>query len=152
MDHRLGPLPLPVRTDRILALADAIERALAPDASPTVGFNMGTLEGQALPERRDMTGHSCGTVCCILGWVYRLWPDESTRVDRLDIEPREILGMFYWNWDELIMPPDWRRGEYSAQEAVAVLRHLAETGSVDWDLYQHLRPASPPRHDHGRWG
>lgn len=118
------PLAEGLRVDRILLLADEIER-------PTLGlgFHMGNIETQT----------ACGTVCCIVGHVHHMF-------GTTDIwEARKALGLGCLTaHTNLFVPPGWAddwatvAAKYPRERAVRVLRHLAATGIVDWDV-----PASP---------
>ena len=107
----------------ILKVANAIESACRPDAKPEIGFNMGVWKASG---RKDYTGHDCGTVACIAGWTEHLFPKTC---------PPISLGIDIHQFEALSMPPGWRTSRsYTPQHAVAVLRHLAETGRVDWSI------------------
>ena len=100
--------------ERVLKLAEWIEN-LAPDDF-------------------DMTAwrHRCGAPACIAGHTYALFEPESfdlrgrteyTRAKRLlDLRPIQAAGLF--------TPTHQRR--ITNTDAARVLRHLAETGVVDW--------------------
>lgn len=121
--------------ENVLAVAAAIEGHTIPD----LGFNMGNWVAKESSTRPDRSGHSCGTVACIAGWTKRI----RTQI------PVGINEDFYWGpeakWlgldvdegEELFFGDDWtcaHLNDVTPSEAVAVLRHLAETGEVDWSV------------------
>ena len=116
-----------MNVENILAVAQAIEDAAKPEAKPDFGFNMACIGGEATERRPDRTGHNCDTVACIAGWAIHLFPGSGVA---------EALGISDSNrqLDNLIMPPNGRDGRYTVENAVAVLRHLAATGVVDWTV------------------
>lgn len=129
-----------MNVENILKVAAAIEDAAKPGAKPKVGFNMGVWHdtGDA-----DQTGHNCGTVCCIGGWTNFLFADDPMQVGMQ--EAMKSLGLGPLPADDLFCPP---RSQYAGSwdsitpaHAVAVLRHLAATGKVDWSIGA---PSSPP--------
>lgn len=118
--------------ENILKVADAIEHAAKKRSRPKLGFNMRTVRGIPLPDAPDMTGHNCQTIACIAGWtqaVHKL--PESNFWAR---DTREVLGLTHDEAHALFEPPYWWEGKYTTAKAVAVLRHLAESGEVDWTV------------------
>lgn len=123
--------------ENILKVADAIEQHSIPD----LGFNMADFLGTY----EDRTGHGCGTTACIAGWghaiIHGTYDAEFTYVD-----PDEIAGwlgishvpacnLFYADNHPLNARDSSGRSwfdEITPKTAVSVLRHLAETGEVDW--------------------
>ncbi len=115
-----------MNVENILKVADAIEAACAPDAKPEIGFNMDGGPFHPIDGVPDLSGHNCNTVCCIAGWG------------------RAVLGVDAWydakpdkasDYDKLICPPGYTdHYRYKPAHAVAVLRHLAATGEVDWTV------------------
>lgn len=113
--------------ENILKVADAIEQ----HSIPTLGFNMnwwGYTFDPTKPEnqKHDKSGHNCGTVACIGGWTETLFKTTDAR-SALELPTSVATQLFY---------PD-QNGAPQAYEAtpvhaVRVLRHLAETGKVDW--------------------
>lgn len=101
---------------RILALADLIEA------------NEGDF---------DMSNwtHSCGTPACIGGWA--AWE----ALDRPSVLPSIFPHGRASSWldisdeqgDALFIPDIWLSA-VTASQAATVLRHLAETGEVDWNI------------------
>ena len=117
-----------MRKDRILALADLIEQQPHTDEDAAEGFTMESIT------------HDCGTPACIAGWA--AW-EASGRQSRdlydiyADVEgqAREFLGIGYSEADVLFYPPfPVIYATVTPTEAAATLRHLAETGRVDWSV------------------
>lgn len=114
----------------ILAVAYAIERHSIPD----LGFNMQYWGAPTTKEVPDRTGHNCGTVACIAGWASRLSLGRplTGRDDAYSIGD-DFIGIGN-KVDGLFMPSFKNWNDVSPAHAVAVLRHLAETGKVDWSV------------------
>jgi hypothetical protein len=119
--------------ERILALADLIEKQEHTGLDSKSGFNMG-----------DFT-HYCGTPACIAGWAIAMkLGDLSCDVDKeIFISGKSyssLAGEFLGIGEELHVelffssPGEIPLDEVSPQIAASVLRHLAETGEVDWSI------------------
>ena len=144
--------------ENILAVANAIETHSIPD----LGFNMGWHIGSLADDPNntamvDRSGNGCGTVACIAGYANVIATGEKNTSFLTDVEfdsAADWLGLDHYDADELfyaktITESRWEDGEIAlaprslssidATEAVAVLRHLADTGIVDWSV-----AASPP--------
>lgn len=119
--------------ERILHLADAIETG-----SEILGFNMNYEYATLDDPSCDKSDHGCGTVACILGWTVHLFckrptlcqlQDRHLAASLLAINEDKAYHLFY---------PSQRYGvkysEVTPQKAARVLRHLAETGKVDWSV------------------
>lgn len=112
--------------DRILALADLIEQQPHTSPSSERGFTMA-----------DFT-HDCGTPACLAGWA--AWESEN-RPEVIEwslaaSKATQFLCIGYDMADELFEPDDiagWDR--ITPAHAAFTLRHLAETGVVDWSAY-----------------
>lgn len=124
-----------LNVENILKVADAIEAAAKPDATPAMGFNMNlwcdAVENAEDPMYADLTGHGCGTVGCIGGWTQTLLgrPDDNEELTG------DLLGLDYVAAARLFYPIQIARWEdITPARAVAVLRHLAATGVVDWNV------------------
>lgn len=123
--------------ERILALADLIEKQPHVDYSANFGFNMEDYR------------HDCGTPSCIAGWATALahglnegnTPIEGsahcTAVAFLSINSQDGMELFQ---PRGIHPDEW--GNITPAHAAFTLRHLAETGKVDWSAYEAVRGAS----------
>ena len=129
-----------METERILELADLIEAG-----QPNLHFNMSTWGEPAW--RHTATEHLCGTAACIAGWTVARFgkSGRATKVDhRRPVEfhgpvsdtAATVLGLDVDVAEGLFMPCLLRDGvsigEVTASHAVRTLRHLAETGEVDW--------------------
>ncbi len=123
-----------MHVENILKVADAIEQHSIPD----LGFNMNLwFEGDGT--YADFSGHRCGTVACIGGTAGLVI--EGIK-DCNEIDAARILGLgdgdgyddragqlFY---PKSIESVDWSK--ITPAQAARTLRHLAATGTVDWDL------------------
>lgn len=126
--------------ERILTLADIIEAQPHTGVDAEKGFNMNSI-----------LHNYCNTPCCIAGWAVWEAQGRPERVDRykyetgLEIPAAEYLEMpldpqhdcgsamrlFYPDDDEI---NDRNYQDLQPSEAAKVLRHLAETGKVDWSI------------------
>lgn len=95
-------------------------------------------------------GYNCGTACCIAGTMGLIYYGESkvNEPDWIFTDDRlcDDLGLDRWTMSELFMPWDYRdtnkfpgkNGDVSPtitpQCAAKVIRHLIETGVVDWSV------------------
>lgn len=126
--------------ERLLKVADAIEASLKPEAKPVAGFNMRFYSARNEVTTPDHTGHGCGTVCCVAGWttIVRSGVVPSGIVEDdlvMDIE-LNWLELDY-NQTDLFYPWSVLTSEWSnipAEQAVRTIRHLVETGVVDWTI------------------
>jgi len=111
--------------ENILAVADAIETHSVPD----LGFNMGGyfFEGE------DADDGKCGTVACIAGWTCKVLGEPSNEYEH-GWTAGDHLGLDHEQRTLLFTPRGWLGSPeiFKARHAVRVLRHLAETGEVDW--------------------
>lgn len=121
--------------ENILKVAQAIEDAAKPDAKPEFGFNMAGFRA-IRGYWPDRTGHDCGTTCCIAGWAAGTggdgWQIEARARERLGLTISEANRLFFAEDAEGNISTDLEKVEPA--HAVAVLRHLAETGVVDWTV------------------
>lgn len=123
-------------TENILKVADAIENHTIEG----LGFNMGNFIGSADAAHADKTGHNCGTIACVAGWSYAV-RNGGVKPEPVDVEDfkwevdGEWFGLETQKANILFYgyPGD---GDSSPkpEKAVAVLRHLAATGEVDWTV------------------
>lgn len=133
-----------VNRENVLKVADAIEK----HSIEWLGFNMdewAAEAGKSYPDRLD----SCSTVACLAGWTYvvrypsttpeqllRLSDDFYSGKQRTVLTRAEtFLELTDRESDDLFRPSGagaWNKIEPS--KAVAVLRHLAETGVIDWSI------------------
>lgn len=118
--------------ERILELADHLERLMDPATETEAGFSMSIWDSEGEDLRGqypDHSGHDCGTLCCIAGWTERLWPEP-------DDYAGDILGLSRAMSYDLFEPRESYPDPYTStpRRAAAVLRHLAATGEVDWSI------------------
>lgn len=121
-----------MNTERLLALADVIERTPHREIVETyaeeapAGFNMGTWH--------------CGAVCCIGGWAEAMFvlnkrhrADVTTAAWALGLDELTADRLFYpgeeSGWDIELSYDD-----ITPVMAAVVIRDLAQTGSVHWSL------------------
>ena len=117
--------------ERIMEIADLIETG-----HERMVFDMGVFGDE----------HPCGTAACIAGWtVARFGENDDTKeidhrrpVLNFDVfdDALSVLGLSFPEARQLFAPNEERDGvsmtEVTASHAVRTLRHLAETGEVDW--------------------
>lgn len=118
-----------LQVDRIRHLADVIEAQPHTELNDSTGFNMS-----------DWT-HNCGTPSCICGWANHLRNESEGRTVML-ASPREAGRWLGFDDDDdrryvlfkpsTIDPDNWNA--ITPAHAAAVLRHLADTGVVDWSV------------------
>jgi hypothetical protein len=128
---------MPVNAENALKVADAIEKRTVPH----LGFNMNYMIAAANNDfaKDGLNVDNCDTVACIAGWTNVLggkrWSATySFAGDYLGLRPEQHDQLFYAS-----NHPDADEGdeygpltEISPEQAVRTLRHLAETGEVDW--------------------
>ena len=118
---------------KILELADVIER------QPTVSSRFAG-KGFRMADHR----HSCGTPSCIMGWASWMFGGDAVDVVDDDAALRNIfsvdmqIDLTYPVYDyATISANPGEPGHITASHAAAVLRHLAETGEVDWTVTEY---------------
>jgi hypothetical protein len=117
-----------MNTDRIRQLADVIERQPHTPITAESGFNMGNWE------------HDCGNPACICGWANFVQNELNGTEHRIGspVHARNWLGLEMEQASALFKPngdssyETWE--EITPTHAAAVLRHLADTGRVDWSV------------------
>lgn len=122
---------IPFKKERLLYLADIVAAQEWTPASATSGFNMGWWF------------HPCGTPSCIAGFAAA----ESGMGGDIPVEVRAIAWMTNstinnaivmldcWpNTVGLLFAPKLYLPAITPARAAAVLRHLAETGEIDWKV------------------
>lgn len=110
--------------ERILALADLIEQQPHTEIGAASGFNM-----------EDFT-HPCGTPACIAGWAAFMF-DKEFEPGKTTMKYSEhagmLLGLDYRKAADLfLLTPGIGLEEITPAHAATTLRHLAETGDVEW--------------------
>lgn len=109
--------------ERILKLADVIE-ATPHKPEPKTKRPNSNLRGF------NMASWHCGTVGCIAGWAGKIFDCHYAYAG-------EALDLPWATSDALFMAKGihWSRmDQIKPAHAAAVLRHLAETGKVDWSV------------------
>ena len=112
-----------LNVDLLLRLADVIEQQEDTDWDAPSGFAMSNYE------------HSCGTPCCIAGWLTEIEGEFDNTHESTSAQGR--LGITGDQCFRLFAPVHMhaRKGDrdhITARHAAAVLRNLARTGKVDW--------------------
>lgn len=135
-----------INVENILRTADAIEQGSVRG----LGFNMMywmSDTGVAPDQRPD---HACGTTACIAGWAVTVMKRRAeaprdidgfaikiyrrdggfmaAAADWFGLEGKDAYNLFYAQGSGLL------RSQVTSAQAVAVLRHLAATGEVDWTI------------------
>ena len=123
--------------ERILKVADAIEN----HHFKTLGFNMESFIAEHSSDRSE---HDCGTTACIAGWVHALQKGIKKTLmcklaDDIGEYAQKYLGLNDHQADRLFYEVN---SNITDKEAVKVLRHLAETGVVDWQIVYDEREAA----------
>lgn len=140
----------------ILRVAKAIE----DHEIASLGFNMSDyfstnkrLWSKNNPDR-DRTGHRCGTVACIAGWALacRAVDEGLVKPDATEDALRQAVTTYQRGGTETVASEylglDYTQREHlfcggklagtlspiRPETAVAVLRHFAETGEIDWSV------------------
>jgi hypothetical protein len=119
-----------MNTDHIRHLADVIERQPHTDLNAPTGFCMTNWT------------HNCGTPACIAGWANFVQDDGDLYLGDISAAAR-WLGITRSQAGELFAPdenlceedgPLFLWSDITPTHAAAVLRHLADTGCVDWSV------------------
>lgn len=125
-----------MNTENIIKVADAIEQHSIPD----LGFNMRALIDEA--DSINVPNHfeePCGTVACIAGWAYVLAGGSVKTRDPVKVweTATDWIGFETGGEARDLFAPHEHLGRFTRltpTQAVAVLRHLAATGEVDWSI------------------
>lgn len=120
-----------LQIDRIRQLADIIQAQPHTPITAESGFNMCNWT------------HTCGTPACIAGWAnFVRTDDDGTFLGDMSAAAM-WLGITKSQAEELFAPdedfeeedgPLFLWSEITPTHAAAVLRHLADTGRVDWSV------------------
>lgn len=109
--------------EAIIELANALEQGL-----PNVRFDL--FDWLEL--------RSCGTQACIAGHAVILRKGlayaSKMNAHRIALEAEEILGLDRGKANDLFTPAPGEGYLNDPRRAARVLRHLAETGDVDWNI------------------
>jgi hypothetical protein len=140
-----------MNTERILLLADFIESL--PDERLDMCFWAKDVDGdENLDVSPETVLHNCGTAACIGGWTEALFNPtrltfrgtsglwNTTQDGPLDKDSAgTLLGLTVAQAHDLFLPPhtngngSW--ADITPAIAATTLRHLAETGRVEWGHY-----------------
>lgn len=120
-----------LQRERILQVADEIEKL------PPRNFDMHSWADEV---------DGCGTVCCIGGHIALHKLSDATATDEavadwLGIEVELAERLFLPGDVYNVLTLDEMRAAWAATPAqgAAVLRHLADTGEVDWTIPKRMR-------------
>lgn len=123
--------------ENVLAVAECIGTATC---DVNLGFNMGAFVAKWASGAFDKSGRECGTTACIAGWTRRVRTKKPVRaVPTGNFDWRKEgawLGLSEAEAHDLFCAEDEAYGrldDITPSQAVSCLRHLAETGKVDWE-------------------
>lgn len=129
-----------VNVENINRVADAIETGELVKRG--IGFNMISLALKSNTTDVDHF-HACNTVACIAGWAYaishpKISPGRlagaALGAETIQRGAASFLGIGRDVAIWLFFPIAYDWGGITPAHAVAVLRHLARTGEVDWSI------------------
>jgi hypothetical protein len=132
-----------VNVENILALADLLETPQVAAHFDMQMYENLTEEGEELARRDGPVAAltaSCGTTACIAGWeVARLGRADfgnaySIAMDSLGLTHSEAGSLFVPGISTTEMSTGHSPYEADGKQAAKVLRHLAETETVDWSV------------------
>lgn len=131
---------LPDKKSKLHYVADMIEAQALVEKG--IGFNMYDYRSDSEDGKQtDKFGHSCGTVACIAGWTMLLEKGADYGKNKaLDFHAQatRLLNLTRDESDELFTMDNSYGGtlyDVTPARAVAVIRHFADTGAVDWDSF-----------------
>jgi hypothetical protein len=126
--------------ERLEIIAKWLE-AGAPHVDGTYGFNMDVF---LLHNRQDYSGEYCGTAMCIGGAAIQFFSKLASNCRNKDARARDLLGLADVEAKKLFYPytldrhfknsRDWEWSQIKPQDAAKVIRHLIDTGEVDWEI------------------
>lgn len=148
--HKVCDLPEGARTDRLLELADMIEKFPEHFSMETVftgnAFRespTGRMEGIPF----DEWVHTCGTSACILGFVKKLYFTPIEQPGLYETLCGEALGLDPDSFDAMCYPSGRSKqcfnyiGVIDARVGATFLRRVVETKRVDWSLIDDVMDA-----------
>lgn len=127
--------------ENILELADVIEKQSIPD----LGFNMAYYFAD---DYNDYSGHRCDTTACIYGFAMTIMCSGdyldarfSSAISYYDVDEwlgvDVTMGARIRYYLDAVRNSDGRPVvEITPHQAARTLRHLAETGNLDWAVGQ----------------
>jgi hypothetical protein len=143
---------------RLLFLADAIEKGVKDHEFDMLAWlYQVTSEGDYYSGPRNIP--NCRTVGCLAGTACVVFLDPNNRPPSSTMVPRvaaDLLGLTLDEADDLFMPRFVRGfceemvlldNSDIKKEAIRVLRHLANTGEIQWDLEKVWRRKSEKSSD-----
>lgn len=132
--------------ERILAVAAAIENYSIPgfgfdmrDFISSTAFEAAFMGDDSREIDQDPFGHECKTTACIAGYTLLLFaPERAGRGEAVSDIAANLLGIEHdiVAQNRLFYMIDAQRGwdDATPELAAQVLRNLAATGEVDWDI------------------
>lgn len=147
-NQRVAILPDDARTDRLLELADLLDKH--PEK-----LNMRYIYGEDRPIEINKYGavryktvdefvHTCNSAACIQGWFQLMLFDQNEYLDVCAAEVATRLGLDEESFDAMCCPTGlspqgveylWVKDGHIAAE---FLRKTVETRRVDWSVVDHL--------------
>ena len=125
-----------MNVDNILKVADAIEHHSVPDMvfHMNYEFTKSPVVESADMKARGIGVRDCGAAACIIGWTNTVLPS-SGPIGSFS-RASQALGLDYDTAESLFYPENYRFSydDVTSEQAASVLRKLASTGSVDWDV------------------
>src|SRR5262245_29537161 len=125
-----------INVKNVTKVANAIEScSLAKREKNPIGFNMDTF-GSTDTHFKDHTGHHCGTNACIAGWTVALLTPKNYNSYGAPYVAQDLLGLNDAQANRLFYALGYGRrlNNIKPALAVAVLRNLAKTGEVNWNI------------------
>ncbi len=115
-----------MNVERIIALADLIEKQPHTSRDDASGFNMVNWH------------HTCGTPSCIAGWAVAMLRGDTLGTKKIPLgagnDAADYLGLTNRQSTDLFYPQldDWEG--ITPEDAAHTLRKLAHTGEVEWSV------------------
>lgn len=120
------------------------------NAVPDEKFNMANIFTSVKSGSQVERYTHCKTAACIAGWAYVVAPVEARRRRTHWLSghwrtAEKWLGLTATQADRLFSPSGyWHAEDYPRARAIAVLKHLRETGEVNWDRFPDYVKADAP--------
>lgn len=124
--------------ERLLELADHIEKMPMWRGPLRDLWNSHTETHYFSIDHYAEKSQSCGTVCCIAGETVRLWGPQFPLERASSLDPGycetagRLLGLDREQEQHLFLPPLRRQFSFTPKVSASCIRHLAETGRVEW--------------------
>jgi hypothetical protein len=136
--------------ERLIKLAKKLE---SPEAA--AHFNLGewfAVEGDSVDSADEPVSvliKKCGTTACIAGWAVAMFmPDKSYGSAFFFENGKEALELNYNEARALFLGIDLAETtgmcmmDVTPIQAASVIRHLVDTGEVDWSILKEPEPAT----------